>query len=156
MALVAFEVVHQFDAASPVVWRELTDWRRHADWVPMTRVEVGPGDPTSVGSTFTAWTGPGPVALEDRMRVTVLDWDETSTTGRCEVAKLGPVLKGRAGFTVSPAGTGSEVRWLEEVTVPLVPRLLAPLVGGVGAAVFRLGMRRLGRLVGGRPAAAGG
>ena len=37
------------------------------------------------------------------MRVTRLDWDPATMTGTCAVEKLGPVLKGTAGFTVAPS-----------------------------------------------------
>ena len=60
MAAVEFEVVRRFEAAARTVWDELIDWSGHAQWVPMTRVEVDAGDPTVVGATFTAWTGPTP------------------------------------------------------------------------------------------------
>lgn len=147
MAAVWFEVIHRFDANARAVWDEMIDWQGHASWVPMTRIAVGVGDPHEVGATFTAWTGPGPLALEDRMKVTALDWDDDSSSGRCEVDKLGPVLRGRASFTVEPVAGGSLVRWIEDVTVPLVPQLFAPLVAWAGAAGFRLGMRRLARLL---------
>jgi len=153
MAKVAFEIVHRFDAPAQVVWDALIDWAGHADWVPMTRVAVDPGDPTAVGATFTAWTGPGPLALEDRMRVTRLDWDPVTMTGTCEVEKLGPVLKGTAGFTVAPAGTGAELRWVEDVTVPVAPQFTAPVVGKLGAAGFSFGMRRLAKSLASRPRA---
>ena len=151
MARVSFEVVHRFDAPAETVWDALIDWSFHAEWVPMTRIEMGPGDSATVGATFTAWTGPGPLALKDRMRVTKLDWDSNTSSGTCEVDKLGPVLKGRAGFTVIPAGTGSELHWTEDVSVRLVPKLLAPVVGRLGAAGFRHGLRRLAQLLPGRP-----
>jgi hypothetical protein len=146
MGHVAFEVVHQFQAPARVVWDELIDWKAHEQWVPMTRVEVGPGDPHQVGATFTAWTGPWKLALKDMMRVVTLDWIEDDQHGHCEVDKLGPVLKGRAGFTVRPSGSGSEVAWVEDVTVPYVPRILTPIVAKLGAAGFRLGMKKLAKL----------
>ena len=151
MARVCFEVVHRFEVPTETVWDALIDWSFHAEWIPMTRVEIGPEDPACVGATFTAWTGPRPLALEDRMRVTVLDWDPNTRSGTCEVDKLGPVLKGRAGFTVVPADNGSEMRWIEDVSIRRLPKLLAPAVGRLGAAGFRHGLRRLDRLLPGRP-----
>lgn len=151
MAHVAFEVVHRFNAPSQVVWDALIDWPGHAEWIPMTRVAVDPGDPAAVGATFTAWSGPGPLALEDRMRVTQLDWDPGARSGTCEVEKLGPVLKGTAGFSVVPSGSGTELRWVENVTVPVVPQFLAPVVSKLGSAGFSFGMRRLATLLDRRP-----
>lgn len=146
MAQVHFDVRHEFSAASETVWRELVDWQGHGAWIPMTRMEVEPGEPTAPGARFTAFTGLGPLALEDRMEVVDCDWDETAGKGSCTVAKLGPILKGRASFTVTPTGERtSVVDWHEDVTVPRTPQFLAPVIARVGALGFKSGMRRLGR-----------
>ena len=123
------------------------DWPRHARWIPATRMEVPTGEATAVGAELTAFTGYGPLTLEDRMRITRCDWDEAGARGDCEVEKLGPVLQGRAGFTVRPEGRGCAVTWLEDVTVPYVPAVLAPVVSRLSALGFRLAMRRLVELV---------
>jgi hypothetical protein len=147
MAEIRFEVRHEFDAGSHEVWGELVDWKGHAAWIPMTRMEVEPGDPTAVGAEFTAFTGIGPVALKDHMRVVRCDWDESSSSGDCEVEKLGPVLQGRAGFTVIPGGDGAVLDWFEDVRVPYTPQFLAPILNRVGAGGFRAGMRKLASLL---------
>ena len=147
-APVQFEVRHEFDAPARVVWDELVDWPGHAAWVPMTRVEVEPGDPTVPGARFTAWTGPWKLALEDRMEVVRCDWDEAASSGDCEVAKLGPILGGRAGFTVEPVGDGGAVvTWVEDVSVKYVPGFAAPVVARLGAAGFKQGMKGLAKLI---------
>lgn len=143
MADVQFEVIHEFDAPARVVWDELIDWKGHEAWIPMTKVEVDPGDPTAVGATFTATTGVGPLGMPDRMRVVRCDWDDGTQSGDCVVEKLGPVLLGQAGFTVEPTATGSELRWFEDVNVKWAPGFLAPLLARGGAAGFRFGMRKL-------------
>ena len=129
------------------MWDEMIDWKGHEAWIPATRVELPAGDTTAVGAEFTAFTGYGPLTLEDRMRVTRCAWDDVESSGDCEVEKLGPVLQGRAGFTVEPDGDGCVVTWLEDVTVPYVPGFAAPIVGKVGALGFKLGMRKLAKLV---------
>jgi hypothetical protein len=63
----------------------------------MTRVKVELGDPTAIGARFTAWTGLGPPTLKDRMEVSILDWDAATTSGTCEVTKIGPVLAAKPG-----------------------------------------------------------
>ncbi|MEZ5229839.1 MAG: SRPBCC family protein [Acidimicrobiales bacterium] len=145
MAAIAFTVSHDFDAPSDVVWDEMTDWTAHGEWIPATRVEIDDGDPRSVGGTFTGYTGYGPLTLVDHMRLTEIEWEEATSTGRCEVAKLGPVLRGRAGFTVSPTSGGSRVDWFEDVTVPYVPSLAAPVVNKLSALGFAMGMKRLAK-----------
>lgn len=151
MANVQFTVVHHFDQPARVVWDDLVDWKGHEEWIPMTRVEVGEGDMTAVGHEFTAWTGPGPLALEDRMRVTKCDWDPGADSGECEVEKLGPVLRGQAGFTVTPTATGSTMEWFEDVTVKYVPQFVAPVINTLAAAGFKQGMKGLAKTLSNRP-----
>jgi len=149
MADIRFEVQHRFAASSQRVWNELVDWKRHEQWIPATTMEVDPGDPTEVGRELTARTGFGPFALPDRMRVERCDWDHAASSGDCVVEKLGPVLRGRAGFTVGPdrepasEPDGSVLEWFEDVSVPYVPQFVAPVGAWIGAFFFRQGMRRL-------------
>lgn len=147
MAHVQFEVVRSFDEAARVVWNELVDWPAHGAWIPATRVEMGSGDPTAVGTEFTGYTGYGPLVLTDHMRVTRCDWDESTTSGRCEVDKLGPVLQGSAGFTVEANGSGAVVTWVEDVTVPYVPQFVAPIVARAAAMGFGFSLRKLAKIL---------
>lgn len=151
MAAVRFEVRRSFDADPRQVWDELIDWKGHEAWIPATRVTVPDGDPTAVGAEFTAYSGYGPLTLEDRMRVTRCTWDDATRTGDCEVEKLGPVLSGRAAFTVAPEGAGSVVVWVEDVNVRRVPQFVAPVVARAGAVGFSVAMRRLARHVARNP-----
>jgi hypothetical protein len=127
------------DSAS--AWAELTDWAGHAEWIPMTRVELDPDDPAA----FVAFSGPGALALEDRMRATQSSFDGSS--GRCLVAKLGPVLVGEAEFTVAPGPSADSavVTWREDVTVPHLPGFLAPVAARIGAALFSWSLGRMAR-----------
>jgi hypothetical protein len=145
MARITFDVHHEFEQPATVVWDELVDWAAHANWIPMTRVKVGTGAPTDVGHEFTAWTGLGPLSLEDRMRVTRCDWDASATSGDCAVDKLGPILRGSAGFTVVPDGDGSALDWFEDVTIRFIPQFLAPLFAKLGAVGFKQGMKGLAK-----------
>ena len=81
------------------------------------------------------------------MRVTECDWAEETQSGAGEVEKLGPVLRGRAGFTVEPYDRGARVEWIEDVTVRWLPRVLAPAAARLGAMGFKLGMQRLNRML---------
>lgn len=147
MAQINFTVTHRFQAAPQVVWDEMIDWPAHSAWIPATRVEVHDGLGQQVGETFTGYTGYGPFTLVDRMSVSVIDWDNETSHGTCEVEKLGPVLRGRAGFTVTPEGTGSRVDWFEDVQVPYVPQFLAPIANKLGAAGFAMGMKKLAKVI---------
>ncbi len=147
MAHVRFELSRRFDVPARQLWDELVDWPAHGAWIPATTIEGGSGDPGAVGYTFTGWTGFRPVALEDRMRVTRCDWDDTAQTGACDVEKLGPVLGGTAGFTVRADSGGSVLDWREDVTVPYLPGFLSGLAAVVGRLGFTLALRRLAKVM---------
>lgn len=153
MTKVTFTVHHDFAAPPRAVWDELVDWEGHAEWIPMTRMDVEPGDPTAPGARFTAYSGVGRVALEDRMQVVECTWDDDAQRGYCEVEKLGPVLTGRAGFTIEPKGDGSALEWFEDVDARYVPRFASGLAARAGAAGFKQGMKRLAKLLDERVAA---
>lgn len=147
MARVRFELSRRFEIPVRELWDELVDWPGHGAWIPATTIEGDAGDPTEVGYGFTAWTGFRPLALEDRMRVTRCDWDETAATGACDVEKLGPILRGTAGFSVRADGTASVLEWYEDVTVPYLPGFLAPVAALGGRLGFTLALRKLARVL---------
>jgi hypothetical protein len=140
--MVKFALTETVPVSADRAWAALTDWPGHGRWIPATRVEVDPHDSQS----FVAWSGLGPLALEDRMHADapVIDGD----TRRCRVDKLGPVLVGEAEFAVAPgAAPGScEVSWREEVSVPYLPKVAAPLVGWTAAKLFSWSLRRMARM----------
>lgn len=143
MARIEFVVDVHLPHGAPEVWGRLVDWGSHGDWVPATRAQVLEGS-GGVGTQFEAITGFFPLRLVDRMQV--VHFDAAALTA--EVEKLGPVLTGRAGFTVEGVGPTCTVHWFERVQVPLLPRALAPLVAMVSAAAFRHALLRLARLLG--------
>lgn len=154
MAAIEFTVTHDFDVTAQVLWDEMVDWESHSAWIPATTVEVDPGDPVAVGATFTGITGYGPLKLVDPMVITVIDWNQATGRGECEVEKLGPMLVGQAGFVVESTTTGSRIEWFERVTVRYLPRFLSPLVSKAGALGFSFAMKRLAKVIEARLAAA--
>lgn len=151
MAKIDFTVVHDFAAPPRVVWDDMIDWPSHANWIPATTMEVGEDGAQAVGDEFTGRSGYGPLMLVDNMRLSVINWDEAESTGTCEVEKLGPVLQGTAGFTVTPTATGSQVAWFERVTISFLPQAIAPVINKLSAAGFSMGMRKLAKLIEARP-----
>lgn len=151
MASIQFTVTHDFAEPPGRIWEAMLDWEGHGDWIPATTVDVDPGDPTAVGATFTGKTGVGPLMLIDDMAITEIRWDEDTGDGYCEVDKLGPVLSGRAGFTLSAIDGGSRIVWFEDVTVPYLPAVLSPIVNHVSALGFSMAMKKLGKLLAADP-----
>jgi hypothetical protein len=139
---VVFELERTLTMAPQRAWDLLVDWPGHGEWVPMTRVQVDEDNP----ERFTAWTGLGRVALEDRMEVRELHFDGQS--GSCRVEKLGPIILGEASFTVAPgsADNTAVVTWREDILIPYLPKFMGPVAGRIGAFLFGLSLRRMARL----------
>jgi hypothetical protein len=138
---VVFQVCRTLPIPTDEAWRRLVDWAGHATWIPMTRVDVDPADP----NRFVAWSGIGPVMLEDRMEAVEQHFDGAS--GRCRVLKLGPVLVGEAEFAVFPGLTpgSSVVQWREDVTVRRLPRFLTSVASVLGGRLFAGSLARMVR-----------
>ena len=138
MTTVSFEIQVPMRASLSEVWLALIDWASHGDWIPATRSRILNGE-GGLGTEFEAVSGYGPLALVDRMRVATFE-PERASVG---IEKVGPVLGGVAGFTLTEVPEGCVVSWYERVTVPHLPGALAPIAGRVGAVMFRWAIRRL-------------
>ena len=138
---VVVELERHLDISSVEAWGRLVDWESHGEWIPATRVVVDGDDPDS----FVAYSGYKPFVLEDRMRVVSLQFD--GHTGMGVVEKLGPVLLGTATFTVKPgeAPDTCVVGWLEDVTVPHLPGVLACPTGWAAKHMFNLSLKKLNK-----------
>lgn len=91
-------------------WRRLTEWPRHADVVPLTRVTVVTPPPTAKGTVFVARSGLGPLAFDDRMEVTVWRPPTDDEPGLVRLEKRGRVVTGWAEIEVRP-GPGAAAAW---------------------------------------------
>lgn len=138
MSIVSFRVEIRLPVAASDAWAALVDWAAHGDWIPATRSQILEGD-GGLGTVFVATSGFGRAALVDRMRVVRFDAASLSA----EVEKIGPVLHGAAGFTVTETPDGCSLSWFERVQVPVLPRFLAPVAALLGAQLFRFALRRL-------------
>ncbi|QXJ24548.1 SRPBCC family protein [Actinomadura graeca] len=139
MSVVAVHAEAVSDAPPERLFEVLTDWPRHAEWMPFTSAEGGREE----GAELRAWTGVGPVGFLDTMVIT--DWRPGR---RVAVRHTGRVVRGEAWFTVRPEGSGSRVVWAERVDLPLGPLGRAGwLVAGPAVRAFMgLGLRRLAAL----------
>jgi len=139
MARVDFTVERTIPLPARAVFDELVDWAGHAEWVPLTRVEILKGD-GGPGTEFIATSGIGPAALPDRMRVDTLD-PEAMTVG---ITKIGPVLSGTVQLRVVDLGESScRLGWIEEIVVPYTPQFLAPPIAFAAKRGFTSAITRL-------------
>ena len=109
----AFTVRRTTPLSPARTWAALTDVRRHAEHVPLTRAVTDDGPPR-VGWWFEMVTGVGPLAVRDRMVITV--WEPTETM---RVVKTGRPLAGWAELRLRPVGQGTLVEWDEELGLRL-------------------------------------
>ncbi|MGA5822955.1 SRPBCC family protein [Kitasatospora sp. NPDC094028] len=117
-------------------WRRLTDWPRHGDRVPFTRVGVVRGDGRS-GDLIVARTRIGPLRFDDPMEIVELTAPAPGRDGHCRLVKRGRAVRGGAVLRVrAAAGGGSEASWAEELRIAGLPALFDPVVARIGRAVF--------------------
>lgn len=141
MAHVRFIVTREVPLPADVAFAELIDWPGHANWVPMTRVTIEEGD-GGPGTVFVATSGLGPAALPDRMRVDALD----PTAMTVHVTKVGPVLTGYVNLAVTATGEStSELTWLEDIRVPILPQFLSRPVGTAARKAFEVSIDRMAK-----------
>ncbi|MFG2666512.1 SRPBCC family protein [Streptomyces sp. NPDC048387] len=125
-------------------WRRLTEWGRHADVVPLTRIEVLTAPPTREGTRFVARSGVGPVTFDDVMEVTVWRPPIGDEPGLCRLEKRGRVVLGWAEIEVRPGPGGhSRVVWREELCIRFLPRLFDRVLNRTARLVFGRAATRL-------------
>lgn len=143
MANVRFTVTRDLPLPATIVFDELVDWKGHANWVPLTRVEILSGD-GGPGTEFMATSGLGPLALPDRMRVDELD----SVARTVRITKIGPVLTGTVRLSVTSTGErSSRLEWFEDIRVPVLPQFLAKPVGAAARQGFNTSITKMAKLL---------
>lgn len=111
--MAGFEVVRPTPLSPQEAWERVTDWKRHGDHAPLTTVTVY-GAAGSPDESFVARTAIGPVGFDDPMAVTYRRPPTATEPGVARLVKTGRVVVGWAVLTITPSGSGSEVRWHEE------------------------------------------
>ncbi|MFF3848962.1 SRPBCC family protein [Streptomyces sp. NPDC002328] len=144
--MVTFRLERTAPLSLDEAWRRLTEWPRHGDVVPLTRVTVVTPGPTREGTVFVARSGVGPFTVDDRMEVTVWcppDADEESP-GLCRLEKRGRIVLGWAEIEVRPGPGGrARVVWREELRVRFLPALFDPLLRTAAHTLFGRAANRL-------------
>jgi len=127
-----FSVEREVALEPQQAWDRLTDWPRHGDHVPLTRIRV-----TDDG--FVARTGIGMFAFDDPMTIVL-----TEPPRLCRLVKTGRVIRGDAELRVVPHGArGSRVTWTETIGVRGVPDWAGGLVRWSGRLLFGRVLDRL-------------
>ncbi|MFG3281182.1 SRPBCC family protein [Streptomyces sp. NPDC048111] len=133
-----FRIDRRTALAPAEAWRRLTDWERHGDGVPLTRITVLTPPPNGAGTVFVARTGLGPLGFDDRMEITRWQPPASGAPGVCRLEKRGRVVTGWAEIEVGTSGTGpgASLVWREDLRVWGVPRALDPLTAWAGRVLF--------------------
>ncbi|MCQ4211489.1 SRPBCC family protein [Streptomyces longispororuber] len=126
-------IVRETPLAPAEAWRRLTDWERHGEVVPLTRVTVTTPPPVAAGTVFVARTGVGRrIGFDDPMEIVA--WQPPR---RCRLLKRGRLVIGWAEFEVRPlGGGGSRVEWREELRVRGVPAVADQVLAVLGRWMF--------------------
>ncbi|GLF97083.1 SRPBCC family protein [Streptomyces yaizuensis] len=117
-------------------WRRVTDWRAHADGMPLTSLASVTAGPVRPGTVLTVRSALGPFRVDDPMEVVRWEPPDGAAAGRCRLEKRGQAVTGWAEIEVRAAGAGSVVVWTEDLRIGPLPRLLDPLTARVGRRVF--------------------
>lgn len=107
------EVAIVIDASPNRLWPELADFRSHPEWMDDAATVRFLTDRTSgVGTRIEVATKVGPLRATDVMEV--VEWEDERTI---VVEHVGSVT-GLGRFEIRPAGTGTEMRWVEDLRFP--------------------------------------
>jgi hypothetical protein len=135
----AFEVVRHTHLSADEAFARLTDWPRHAAFIPLTAIQLVGLIREDVGARFVARTSLGPLHFDDPMEVTYWQPPTDGAPGVCRVDKRGRVLLGSTVITVTPSREGSVAHWQEDATI----RFLGPLAEWPNRLAGRLIFGRL-------------
>ena len=72
MTRVELAVPVEVGVPAAVLWRSVTDWEHQGEWMLATTVRRTGGDGRSPGSTWSAATGVGPLAVVDTIELVEL------------------------------------------------------------------------------------
>ncbi|MFE4857429.1 SRPBCC family protein [Streptomyces sp. NPDC056670] len=146
-----FRIVRRTPLAPAEAWRRLTDWQRHAEGVPLTRITVETPPPSGPGTVFVARTGLGRLGFDDRMEITRWEPPVPGSPGVCRLEKRARTITGWAEIEVGEVGQaasgegepgrgapapGAYLIWREDLRVRGLPRALDPLTAYAGRLLF--------------------
>jgi hypothetical protein len=130
-----------------VLWRSVTDWEHQGEWMLATTVRRTGGDGRAPGSTWSAATGVGPLAVVDTIELVEL---VEGGPWRATVRHIGTVIRGDGIFTVEALGASrSRFTITEHLDLPwgLLGRACWPAVRPISRLGLEVSLRRLARRV---------
>lgn len=116
-----FDLTRRVPASLDDTFDVFSDFRQHGDFIPFTTMQCD-DDPLGVNWRFVGRTGFGPLALVDRMEISV--WDPPH---EFRIDKLGPMLDGWAHVNFAREGLETRVVWREHIMVR--PHVFGQAVG---------------------------
>lgn len=116
-------------------WAVLVDWERQREWMAdADEVRVISAAREGVGTTVDVKTRVLNVSLFTE-RLEVIGWDPPRELRMAHRSFIG----GTGTWTLTPAGTGTRFRWIEDLSLPL------PFLGELALLIYRPFMRHLMR-----------
>lgn len=147
MTTVELAVPVEVGVPAEVLWRAVTDWERQGEWMLATTVRRTGGDGRAPGSTWSAATGVGPLAVVDTIELVEL---VEGGPWRATVRHTGSVVRGDGIFTVEALGPSrSRFTVTERLDLPrgVLGRVLRPAVRPISRLGLEVSLRRLARRV---------
>ena len=142
-------LAHTLDVAAPAadLWAYITDWPRHGEWIPLTKVETVGGGARGVGGKIRAWSGLGPLGFWDPITITA--WDEQPDgSGHCAFVHTGRFVKGDAEIMVSSLpGDRSRLEWFEWFDLGLPGRLAWRVAGAAMERTLARALQKMAAIV---------
>lgn len=150
--MIHVEVTVQVNAPQQLVWEEITNWERHSEWIPFTKVTIlDHGKDDKVGTKFVGRTGIGKLAFDDIMTVDrCVSPEESGEDGKCWITKSSPHLHGNAYFhVIETSETTSKIVWVENVSLPSesLTRQFSSILSAFGNIAFSYSLRKFAKKI---------
>ena len=138
-----FVASHEAALSPATAWERITDWSRHASYVPFTTIIVPMTGPNGIGTIFVARTAIGRFGFDDPMEVVEWVVPVAQQPGRCRLVKRGSVMLGWAELVVESRPRGVRVTWTEDITVRHLPMVADWPVALSSRLLFTRVLRRI-------------
>lgn len=136
-----FTIRTKSDLSAEKAFTQLLDLDIHTKSIPLTVVHHD-GAPR-VGQVFNARTSIGRLGFDDIMRIENLVTPTSNQPGEVQIVKKGKIVGGTVRWTITPAGSGSEILWEQDLTIAHIPKFFDPIVAFIGRMAYRQGLKKI-------------